>query len=184
MTATKCPLDLGPPLLVACGCADDVQRAPQVMGFRHTLREVWLVDVMNKATGQVEEHAVTCDGSGEDPACHDGKRIACGSCSILECVCECRHAGLRWPLVLSSHVAHISSRIRRLQRLSSPYYACVATPVLSVLTKYAQCSCTLCSRKFEACALCATLCPRRCMLPRPVHLAGRPHVVPGGGYVP
>eukprot|EP00882_Tetradesmus_deserticola_P002590 GHRQ01002755.1.p1 GENE.GHRQ01002755.1~~GHRQ01002755.1.p1 ORF type:complete len:377 (+),score=93.13 GHRQ01002755.1:172-1302(+) len=43
---------------------------PQLLGFRHVSREVWLVDVDGGAAG-VEQHIVVCDDSGEDPSCHN-----------------------------------------------------------------------------------------------------------------
>lgn len=65
------------------------------MGFHHTAREVWMVDVMNKISGKVEEHAIVCDGSGEDPTCHDG------ACLLGLCTSFADHL-----LYLDQHMYH------------------------------------------------------------------------------
>eukprot|EP00198_Chlamydomonas_reinhardtii_P009629 XP_001698966.1 predicted protein [Chlamydomonas reinhardtii] len=44
----------------------------QLMGFQHVAREVWEVDVDDpSAAGGVERKLLLCDGSGEDPSCHN-----------------------------------------------------------------------------------------------------------------
>ncbi|KAG2423394.1 hypothetical protein HXX76_015359 [Chlamydomonas incerta] len=44
----------------------------QLMGFQHVAREVWEVDVDDPgAAGGVERKLLICDGSGEDPSCHN-----------------------------------------------------------------------------------------------------------------
>eukprot|EP00879_Flechtneria_rotunda_P002634 GHRR01002836.1.p1 GENE.GHRR01002836.1~~GHRR01002836.1.p1 ORF type:complete len:374 (+),score=82.49 GHRR01002836.1:316-1437(+) len=43
---------------------------PQLMGFHHVPREVWLVDVAG-AVGLVEDRVIVCDETGEDPTCHN-----------------------------------------------------------------------------------------------------------------
>lgn len=43
---------------------------PQLMGFRHVSREVWLVDVAG-ASGDPVQRVIVCDDSGEDPTCHN-----------------------------------------------------------------------------------------------------------------
>jgi hypothetical protein len=50
---------------------------PALMGFHHTSREVWLVDVdaprrgSGGGGGGPEERIIVCDESGEDPSCHN-----------------------------------------------------------------------------------------------------------------
>lgn len=47
-----------------------LRRAAQVQGFHHVAREVWVVDVEGSGGG-AEMKLLMCDGSGEDPSCHD-----------------------------------------------------------------------------------------------------------------
>lgn len=42
---------------------------PQLFGFHHVSREVWLVDV--EGAGDVQQRVVVCDETGEDPTCHN-----------------------------------------------------------------------------------------------------------------
>lgn len=42
---------------------------PQLFGFHHVSREVWLVDVED--AGDVQQRVVVCDDTGEDPTCHN-----------------------------------------------------------------------------------------------------------------
>lgn len=44
---------------------------PQLLGFHHVSREVWLVDVEGAGAGDVQQRIVVCDDSGEDPTCHN-----------------------------------------------------------------------------------------------------------------
>lgn len=44
---------------------------PQLFGFHHVSREVWLVDVEEPSSGDVAQRIVVCDDSGEDPTCHN-----------------------------------------------------------------------------------------------------------------
>lgn len=62
---------------------DVVPSLPYMMlGFRHAAWEVFLVDATS-ASGEPEQLVQICDGSGEDPQCHDG---ACtlGLCTSIE----------------------------------------------------------------------------------------------------
>lgn len=43
---------------------------PQLLGFHHVSREVWIVDVAG-ADQVVEQQLIVCDDSGEDPTCHN-----------------------------------------------------------------------------------------------------------------
>ncbi|PNH11480.1 Lipase [Tetrabaena socialis] len=44
----------------------------QLMGFHHVAREVWEVDVEDPSiAGGVERKLLMCDGTGEDPSCHN-----------------------------------------------------------------------------------------------------------------
>jgi predicted lipase len=43
---------------------------PQLFGFHHVSREVWLVDVAS-GDGIIEQQLIVCDDSGEDPTCHN-----------------------------------------------------------------------------------------------------------------
>ncbi|GLC54136.1 hypothetical protein PLESTB_000827800 [Pleodorina starrii] len=46
----------------------------QLMGFQHVAREVWEVDVEDPSaasSGGVERKLLLCDGTGEDPSCHN-----------------------------------------------------------------------------------------------------------------
>lgn len=44
---------------------------PQLMGFHHTAREVWLVDATGPGGTEIDQKVLMCDDSGEDPSCHD-----------------------------------------------------------------------------------------------------------------
>jgi predicted lipase len=44
---------------------------PQLFGFHHVSREVWLVDVEDAGSGDVQQRIVVCDDTGEDPTCHN-----------------------------------------------------------------------------------------------------------------
>lgn len=46
---------------------------PQLLGFHHVSREVWLVDVEDGqgSSGEPQQRIVVCDDSGEDPTCHN-----------------------------------------------------------------------------------------------------------------
>jgi hypothetical protein len=43
----------------------------QLMGFHHVSREIWLVDVADPTSTDVQQKVVVCDDSGEDPSCHN-----------------------------------------------------------------------------------------------------------------
>lgn len=44
----------------------------QLMGFQHVAREVWEVDVEDPSSaGNVRRKLLLCDGTGEDPSCHN-----------------------------------------------------------------------------------------------------------------
>lgn len=55
---------------------------PRWLGFHHVGREVWLLDMPGCLSDRAQPLMVVCDGSGEDPLCHNG---AClwGMCTSL-----------------------------------------------------------------------------------------------------
>lgn len=65
---------------------------PQLMGFHHVSREVWLVDVAGDG-GDVEQRVIVCDDSGEDPSCHNN------ACRLGLCTSVADHL-----LYLGSHM--------------------------------------------------------------------------------
>lgn len=65
---------------------------PQLLGFHHVSREVWLMDVAGD-DGVVEERLIVCDDSGEDPTCHNS------ACRLGLCTSVADHL-----LYLGSHM--------------------------------------------------------------------------------
>lgn len=56
---------------------------PWWLGFHHVAREVWLLDLPGPSKGSdQQQEVVVCDGSGEDPLCHDGACLL-GLCTSL-----------------------------------------------------------------------------------------------------